>query len=104
MPKYILGYHGGDQPATPAEGEKVMAAWNSWMQSLGSKLVDGGNPTMPGRTIAPTGRVSDGGGANPLTGYSIIEAKDLDDAVKLAKGCPQLSSGGSIEVAELMPM
>ena len=104
MAKYILGYHGGSMPETPEEGEKVTAAWNSWMQSLGSKLVDGGNPTMPGKTISATGKVSDDGGANPLSGYSIIEAKDIDDAVKLAKGCPQLSSGGSIEVAELIPM
>jgi hypothetical protein len=48
--------------------------------------------------------VSDGGGANPLSGYSIIEAKDLDDAVRLSKGCPVLLSGGSIEVSELIAM
>ena len=50
-----LGYHGGSMPETPQEGEKVMAAWNSWMGSLGKALVDGGNPTAPGRTIAATG-------------------------------------------------
>jgi hypothetical protein len=48
--------------------------------------------------------VTDGGGANPVTGYSIIEANDLDDAVRLSKGCPILISGGSIEVSELMAM
>ena len=56
------------------------------------------------RPSPPTASVTDGGGANPLTGYSIIEAKDLDDAVRLSKGCPILLSGGSIEVAELMAM
>lgn len=104
MPKYLLGYHGGGMPDSPAEGEKVMAAWNAWMGTLGKSLVDAGNPTMPGKTIAANGKVSDGGGSNPISGYSIIEAKNLDEAVKLSKGCPQLAGGGSIEVAEIMPM
>ena len=104
MTKYLLNYHGGGMPETPAEGEKVMKAWNDWMGVLGKALVDGGNPTGPSRTITASGKVSDGGGANPSTGYSILEAKSLDDAVKLAKGCPIFISGGSVEVAELMPM
>ena len=104
MTKYLLGYHGGGMPDTPEEGDKVMKAWNSWMGTLGKSLVDGGNPSGPARTIAANGKVSDGGGANPITGYSIIEAKDLDDAVRLSKGCPILLSGGSIEVSELMVM
>jgi hypothetical protein len=104
MTKYLLNYHGGSMPETPAEGEKVMKAWMDWMGGLGKAMVDGGNPTGPSKTVGATGKVSDGGGANPSTGYSIIEAKSLDDAVGLSKGCPVLKSGGSIEVAELMPM
>ena len=100
MPKYLLGYHGGSMPETPAEGEKVMAAWNSWIQGLGKAMVDAGNPIGGARTIAVNGKVSDGGGANPLTGYSVVEAANLDAAVKLASTCPQLASGGSIQVAE----
>ena len=50
------------------------------------------------------GSVADGGGANPLTGYSLITAADLDAAVEAAKGCPILESGGSVEVAETIDM
>ena len=104
MTKYLLGYHGGAMPDTPTESDKAMKAWNSWMGTLGKSLVDGGNPAGAAKTVAPNGKVSDGGGANPLSGYSIIEAKDLDDAVRLSKGCPVLLSGGSIEVSELIAM
>lgn len=104
MPKYLLSYHGGSMPQTPEEGEKVMAAWGAWMGTLGTALVDGGNPTGASKTIAANGSVSEGGGANPVNGYTIIEASDLDAASRLAKGCPQLASGGSIEVGELIPM
>lgn len=104
MSKYLFSYHGGSMPDSPAEGEKVMKIWTDWMGSLGKSLVDGGNPTGPSKSIDKAGKVSDGGGANPVTGYSIVEAKSLDEAVKLAKGCPQIKAGGSIEVSELMPM
>ena len=100
MAKYLLVYHGGGM----AEGEeaqaKVMAAWGAWFQSLGPALADGGNPIAQTKTIAANGSVSDGGGANAASGYSLIEADSLDAAVGLAKGCPVLESGASIEVAE----
>lgn len=104
MPKYILGYHGGSMPETPEAGAKVMADWNKWVAGVGSAIVDVGNPTGPAKTIAANGTVTNGGGANPLTGYSLIEAASLDEAVKLAKSCPQLASGGSIQVAETIAM
>jgi len=31
-------------------------------------------------------------------GYTLIEAKDLAQAVELSKGCPILEVGGSVEV------
>lgn len=100
MPNYIIGYHGGGQPSSPEEGEKVMKAWMTWFETIGPNVVDGGNPVGASKTIAANGSVSDGGGANPLTGYSVLKADNLDAAVALAKGCPILASGGSVEVAE----
>jgi hypothetical protein len=62
-------------------------------------VVDGGNPVSQVKTIAANGSVSDGG-VNPSTGYSVLKADNLDAAVAMAKGCPVLSGGASIEVAE----
>ena len=100
MTKYVLAYHGGGMPASPEEGQRIMAAWNSWMGGLGKALTDGGAPTGPAKTLGRDGKVTDGGGANPITGYSIVEAASLDAAVKLASTCPILAAGGSVEVAE----
>jgi hypothetical protein len=36
-----------------------------------------------------------------LGGYSLIRATSLDTAVDLARGCPILSHGGTVEVGEL---
>jgi hypothetical protein len=103
MPKYLFVYHGGSQPASKEEGDKVMADWNSWIGQVGKSMIDVGNPTGGNRTVASNGSVSNGG-ADPTTGYSIIEAPDMDSALKAAKMCPQLKSKGSVEVAEIMPV
>jgi hypothetical protein len=47
--------------------------------------------------------ISDGG-VSALTGYTILSADSLADAVDKAKGCPVLTSGGSVDVYEAMPM
>src|SRR5947209_7974781 len=101
MANYLLLFSGGSMPETPAEQAAVMQAWTAWFGSLGSALVDGGNPTTgQAKTIASDGSVSDGtGGATP-SGYSIIKADSLDDAVKLAKGCPVLQGGAKLMVIE----
>jgi hypothetical protein len=98
---YLLAYHGGGMPQTEQERAKVMADWGQWFGTLGPALVDGGNPVGQTRTIAGSGSVSDGGGANPVSGYSIIKAESMEAAVQMAKACPLLASGGNIEVGEI---
>jgi hypothetical protein len=104
MPKYVLAYHGGSRPESPAEQAKVMDAWIAWFGTLGDAVVDGGNPTGAAKTVSSDGSIIAGGGANPLNGYSVLTATDLDAAVGLAKGCPILIAGGSVEVAEALDM
>ena len=99
MANDLLVYHSGAMPESPEEGAKVMQAWGDWFGVLGAALVDGGNPVSQVKTIASNGAVSDGG-VNASTGYSVLKADSLDAAVAMAKGCPVLSGGGSVEVAE----
>jgi hypothetical protein len=105
MSKFLYVYHGGGgMPQSEDEGEKIMKAWNDWFGKLGPAVVDGGNPVGMSRTVVSNGSVMDNGGSNPTSGYSIIEAPNLDDATTKAKGCPILARGGSVEVAEIIPM
>lgn len=98
MAKYVLVYHGGSMPESPEDGAKVMAAWDAWFHDIGDALVDGGNPASATKRIATDGSVSD----DPVgpSGYSIIKADSLDAAVGIAKGCPVLHGGASIQVVE----
>lgn len=100
MPKYVLAYHGGGMPESEEEQARHMAAWGEWMGSIGAAFVDHGAPCSIARTVTKGG-VADGGGPNPLSGYGIVEASDIDAAVAMAKGCPIVTlSDGSVEVAE----
>jgi len=103
MAKFLFIYHGGSQPETPEEGEKVMGQWMSWIGGHGSTFVDGGNPVGPSKTVTASG-VADNGGANPASGYGIVEAASIDAAAEIAKGCPIHQAGGSVEVAEIIEM
>ncbi len=104
MAKYLFVYHGGSHPDSEAEVAEVMDAWGSWFGSMGSAVVDGGNPVGKSSTINSDGSVADNGGANPASGYSLIEASDLDDALAKAKACPILGAGGTVELAEAIDM
>jgi hypothetical protein len=101
MTDYLLLYSGGSMPETEAEQADVMKAWDTWMTSIGPALKDGGNPFTPAaKSIASDGRVSDGPVGGMSSGYSIIQADSLDDAVEMAKGCPVTLGGASITVFE----
>jgi hypothetical protein len=100
VPRFLFVYHGGGMPESEEEGRKAMAAWGAWFASMGDAVVDGGNPVGQSTTVNDDGRVVSNGGANPATGYSVISAANLDDAIEKAKGCPILASGGSVELAE----
>ncbi|MEM7461943.1 MAG: hypothetical protein AAF362_04620 [Pseudomonadota bacterium] len=103
MAKFIYVYHGGTAPKDPAEVEKVMAAWNAWYGGMGDKLLDGGGPVGMSSTVTSSG-IAEDGGANPVSGFTIVEADDKAAANKLAGGCPILADGGSVEVAEVIAM
>jgi hypothetical protein len=104
MAKYLFVYHGAGRPETKEAQAKAMAAWGTWFGSMGKALINGGNPVGKSWTVKAKGAVTKDGGANPVSGYSLIEAKDYDAAVVVAKGCPVLEGGGSVEVAEVLDM
>ncbi len=104
MPKYLYVYHGGGRPESDEEAKRVMDAWGAWFGTIGNAIVDGGNPVGANATVKSDGTVTPGGGANPASGYSLIEADSLDAAVAKARGCPILNAGGSVEVAEAIDM
>jgi hypothetical protein len=104
MANFLLVYTGGGMPASDAERKKVMDAWGAWFGRLGPAVIDPGNPIGPkAKSISSDGSVHDGAVGTAASGYSILKADSLDQAVELAKGCPVLESGAKISVYETFP-
>ena len=104
MAKYLFVYHGGKIATNPQEAQEVMNAWGAWFGALGASVLDGGNPVGQSFTVRPDGSLTSAGGANPASGYSLIEAASAEDAHAKAKTCPLLKAGGSIEFAQAIDM
>jgi hypothetical protein len=102
IPKFIIAYHGRRKPENPEEGKKGQEKWRAWIGSLGEAIVDPGIPLINSKTISSDG-VSDTDESNLLTGYTIIKADNMDEALEIAKECPFLEVG-TLEVAEITEM
>ena len=95
MKNYVYLYYGMD-------GD--MDEWKSWFGKLGDKLVDIGNPFAEGGKAIMKGETSKIN--DPVaSGYSIVKAANMDEAVEMAKGCPLAQSdSGGVCVYETLPM
>ena len=90
--------------------QENMKRWMDWIGGIAAqnKLVTAGNRLgQSGKVVAPGHVVTDG----PYTeikefvgGYSIIKADSYEEAVEMAKGCPILAAGGTVEVRDIIPM
>jgi hypothetical protein len=97
MAKFVYIYYNGEAD------KSTMDDWKNWFGQLGDKLMDPGNRLTGGQAISKDGvmDVKD----MPATGYSIVSAEDMDEAVETAKGCPLVNyEGGAVCVYEAMPM
>jgi hypothetical protein len=111
MKKFLVTYHvpasemAKTMDATPEQRAEGMKGWMDWAQRAGSHLVDMGSPLMPGTKINPDGSSKEA--TNDVSGYSIVEAEDMDHAKKLFEGHPHTngwSKDATIEVHETMPI
>jgi hypothetical protein len=103
MPQYIITYLGGDKPSTPEEGKQHFAKYMEWLSSLGDAAVSPANPLKDTKTVSSDGSVANGG-VTTMSGYTIVETDTMDAALTMAKSCPFLAIGGSLEVSERVEM
>lgn len=108
MAKFMFVYRGGnDDDMSPEDMQKVMQTWMTWIQGgmEAGWMLDAGDALMPdGKVVHPDSTITDGPFAESkelVGGFSMVQADDLDAAVKLTAGCPMFAGGGTVEVREL---
>jgi hypothetical protein len=88
-----------------------MERWGKWMGALQEKnqLASGGSPLeFSGKRLNQDGVVTDIAASEfkeLVTGFSIIKANDMDEAIAIAKDCPIFSYPTiTVEIREVMDM
>ncbi len=94
MKKFMFLHFGFEKPTS-----EIMAAWNKWFESVADKSVENGGFHGGAREISHSGTKDLPMGTDSITGYSIINAENLDDAENIAKDNPFIAS---IRVYEIM--
>ncbi|HEX4134529.1 MAG TPA: YciI family protein [Bryobacteraceae bacterium] len=111
MSEFTYLYRGRQPLGSPEENQKHTEKWMAWFKDLGAK----GHIRNPGYPLEGGGKVvagkdkmvKDGPYAevkDVVGGFTIIEANDLAHAAELAKSCPILDVGGSVEVRPIQIM
>ncbi|HXU63852.1 MAG TPA: YciI family protein [Polyangia bacterium] len=111
MSQFVFLYRGG-MPAdtSAAEMQQQMQRWMTWLKDLGEKgfVKDPGQPLERGGKLVSGKQkmVTDGPYAEKdlVSGYTLVEAKDLAHAAELSLGCPIFTYGGAVEVRPVAKM
>lgn len=99
MKKFIVLYYTPDSVVkemhniSPEEMKKrmeqAMEPWMVWVKKCGDRLLDMGSPLGGGIHISKNGNQPS---KREVSGYSILQANSMEEAIKLLENHPQLES------------
>ena len=94
--KFVLLSVGYEKPT-----KEIADAWMKWFGSIKDHIVDNGSPFGPGTEITSAGVRQLPHDRGAITGYTIINAESMEEAVRIAKSCPIITG---MRVYEAMSM
>jgi hypothetical protein len=111
MGEFAFVFRGRDRSGPEQLQRQMVARWAAWMTELHQQ----GRITNPGQPLDDTGCrvvgrgrvVHDGPFAeikDVVNGCIVIAARDLDEAIEIAKGCPIFDDDGSVEVRPVLQL
>ena len=109
MKKFMVIYHAPMsaieqvQDASPEEAKEAMEPWMAWAKNCRDGLVDLGTPLGGGQKVTRSGNSPSD---RNVTGYSILQAENIEAAQAMVKGHPHLqwAEGCEVEVHEAFPL
>ncbi len=96
MKKFVILHQGYVTPT-----EEIKNAWMGWFAAIGDSIVDSGNPFSVGRELTKDGWRELPLGIDSYTGYTIVEAEDMDAAANLLDHYPMITGA---RIYEASPM
>jgi hypothetical protein len=96
---------------SPEERKRSLDRWNAWYDGIAANgQMQHGHPLHPGGRLVTSRRgdaVFDGPfseAKEAIGGYFLIRARDLDEATGIARKCPNLEYGMTVEVRPVATM
>jgi hypothetical protein len=96
MKKFVLMSVGFETP-TP----EIQQAWMDWFTSIADRIVDSGNVFSAAREVTKNGTKDLPRGLDSITGYTVINAENIDEAEKIVKTCPIITAMRIYEAASM---
>ena len=111
MSQFVYLYRGTERGRSPEKMQESMKKWMAWFK----QLTDQGHIKDIGQPLEHTGKlvkgkqkiITDGPFAETkdiVGGFTLVEARDLEQAVELSKGCPIFEDEGAVEVRPVMKL
>ena len=112
MNEYVFLYRRPAKDRTVQQMQESMVKWQAWFKQMGDSghLANYGQPldTKGGRVVKDhKGSYTDGPYAETkdlVVGFSVIRARDYDEAVALTSGHPIFDQDGMIEIRPVFKM
>ena len=94
---------------SPEQMQSNIQQWMDWAGSIAAqgKMASGKQLSFEGKTLRSNNVIADGPYAEVkeiIGGYVVVKATNIDEAMKLAEGCPILNHGGHVEVRRIIAM
>lgn len=98
-----------DKRPTEQEQAEMRQSWGSFIGNLAlkEKLVHTHQLGFEGKQIAADLSVTEGvaiAEGQVMGGNMVVKANSINEAIEMAKDCPILKMGGTVEVRSIMPM
>jgi len=101
LAKYLVTYHAAGMPQDPESVAAARMAFVQWAAKAGMALADPGAPIRSVLVMSGDGS-RNGWVAPPFLGWSVIEARDRNEAVRVLQGNPLLGLGCTLQISELI--
>jgi hypothetical protein len=96
MTSYILAFR-APRDYQPGDPDAVVQ-WQEFFQQIEPQVEVLGNPVFSRGSVGHTGEDT------LLSGYTLIRAESLEEAMALAGDCPLIATGGGVEVGQIAPL
>jgi hypothetical protein len=112
MTEFMMIFRNDYNPSFKPSPEQMQASikqWQDWIGGIAAqgKFLSTNRLGFEGKTLKQNNVIADGPYAEVkeiVGGYILVKANTIDEAMKLAEGCPILNIGGHVEVRNVMPM